>query len=91
MHGEASSFLLGLLDHICGPGEVSLDRALQAIRQCHSELERRFLVNAGGCMQIKVVDKEGCRTLMLPPVKAARPPARGEGETLAVAEEVEAQ
>lgn len=68
-HGESSSFLISLLDRYVGSTEeegappLSLDQALDALRRCYQELEDRYLVNTGGCLQVKVVDKDGCRVL----------------------------
>ena len=78
-HGEAASFLVSFLDQQCegarsddeeeGNGgkrsPLTVDRALDIIRRCYAELEQRFLVNAGGEFQVKVVDRHGCRSMML--------------------------
>ncbi|GAB5034995.1 20s proteasome subunit [Nannochloropsis oceanica] len=44
----------------------SLEEAVVILERCYEELERRFLVNAGGGFQVKVIDREGVRTLVLP-------------------------
>ena len=44
----------------------SLEEALGMLERCYAELETRFLVNSGGVFQVKVVDKDGVRTLTLP-------------------------
>eukprot|EP00624_Nannochloropsis_granulata_P003775 evm.model.NODE_28983_length_6545_cov_13.215431.2 len=44
----------------------SLEEAVVILERCYEELERRFLVNAGGGFQVKVIDRKGVRTLVLP-------------------------
>jgi 20S proteasome alpha/beta subunit len=63
-HGESSSFLVSLLDRYVGEGrELSLEAALEVLQKCYGELEDRYLVNTGGALQVKVVDRHGCRSL----------------------------
>ena len=44
----------------------SLEEAVVILERCYEELERRFLVNAGGGFHVKMIDREGVRTLILP-------------------------
>ena len=57
----------------------SLEEAVVILERCYEELERRFLVNAGGGFQAKVIDREGVRTLVLPSTRRKRIEGKGGG------------
>jgi len=59
--GYAGHFLLGLLDKHYKKG-MTLDEGLSLIRLCVDQLKRRFVLDTTS-FAIKVVVKEGCRTL----------------------------
>lgn len=78
-HGEASVFLTGLLDqqyHQLEDEEgrrggekrlPSMEEAVGILDSCYQEMEKRFLVNAGGGFEVKIIDSKGVRRLNVPP------------------------
>lgn len=62
------------------PRPPTLDEGLAILQRCHAELRRRFLVNSGGGLQVKVVDKDGCRPLSLPGLAVADDGGGGGGK-----------
>jgi 20S proteasome subunit beta 4/signal peptidase len=59
--GYASNFCLSIMDRDWGEG-MDEDMAVKLVEKCIRELEMRFLINQKNFI-IKVIDKEGVRTL----------------------------
>ena len=62
-HGYCASFILSVFDREWKEG-LSLDEALDIVRKCLHELRTRFLISQPVFI-IKVVDKDGTRTVQL--------------------------
>ncbi|KAG0653648.1 Proteasome subunit beta type-4 [Monosporozyma unispora] len=60
-HGYAGFYTFSLLDHHYRP-DMSLDEGLALLKQCIAELEKRMPMDFKGVF-VKVVDKDGVRTL----------------------------
>ncbi|CAN8001193.1 unnamed protein product, partial [Ixodes hexagonus] len=63
-HGYGAFFLLSVLDRYYREGMLSLDieEAVDLLKKCVSEVQKRFLVNLPA-FKVQVVDKDGIRTL----------------------------
>jgi 20S proteasome subunit beta 4 len=66
-HGHASRFVLSVLDTCCTDVDgnsfnLSLEEAVDAMRACVEQLEKRFAINSQG-FSMQVVDRDGCRSL----------------------------
>ena len=59
--GYASNFCLSIMDRDWGEG-MNEDQAVKVVEHCIQELKMRFLINQSNFI-IKVIDKEGVRTL----------------------------
>ena len=62
-HGYCSNFVLAVMDREWKPG-MNEDEAIAVIRKCIHELKTRFLISLPS-FTVKVVDKDGCRTVKL--------------------------
>jgi 20S proteasome subunit beta 4 len=62
-HGYAANFILSVFDRDWKPN-MSLEEGLGVIRKCVHELHTRFLISQPN-FTVKVVDKDGIRTVTL--------------------------
>lgn len=65
-HGYAAFFCNSLLDFHWKP-DMTIDEGLALMQLCAAEMKRRFAINMPNWI-IKVVDKDGTRTLQMPPI-----------------------
>ena len=65
-HGYAAFFCNSLLDFHWKP-DMTIDEGLALMQLCAAEMKRRFAINMPNWI-VKVVDKDGTRTLQMPPI-----------------------
>lgn len=62
-HGYGSFFCLSTLDRYHRP-DMDLEEGLSLLRRCIDELKKRFIIDLG-TWKVKVVDRDGTRTVEL--------------------------
>jgi len=68
-HGYGAYFALSIMDRYWKP-DITEAEGLEVIRKCIQEMKTRFIINMDR-FTIKIVDKDGVRTLQQPPVVEA--------------------
>jgi 20S proteasome subunit beta 4 len=72
-HGYGAFFALSTMDRYHRP-DMTLPEAMEVLRRCVDELEKRFIVNLG-VFKVRVADKDGVREVDLQGNDMVPPPA----------------